>query len=91
MHLRTKRVATALHNNLSAVLFKQPGLQFVSVVHVDLSDNLQRAKVHLSSLSAEHTEESIMASVMASKGRIMKELAALMSLKRMPQIKFFCV
>jgi ribosome-binding factor A len=90
MSVRQKRIANSIQHHLGMILYKQPNLQFISILHVDLSENLQRAKIYLSSLEPRDQTE-LMETLMTSKGTIMKTLAECLHMKRMPQIKFYCV
>ena len=90
MHLGQKRVAIAIQQQLGMILCKHPDLQFVSIMHVDLSENLQRAKVYVSSLKPRDQKE-LMDTLFALKGHMMKNLAESLHMKRMPKIKFYCV
>ena len=79
-----KEIATYIQNsNL------KDDLGFLSVNHVDSSRYLSGAKVFISSFQTDKTNDELVGILNDNSWRIRKELANILPLKRVPELKFY--
>ncbi|HDN67502.1 MAG: ribosome-binding factor A [Candidatus Latescibacteria bacterium 4484_181] len=90
-HRRANRVADLLQLELSEIIresVKDPRIGFVTITGVDVSDDLQQAKVYISVLGTEKEKEESLAGLNHAAGFTRAQLAARVRLKRVPQLVF---
>ncbi len=91
---RSERVADLIHQEIAELLLrrvKDPRISGVTLTGVELTDDLQHAKVFYC-ISGSNPDESVKKSVAAgldkAKGFIRQELGKRMHMKHLPQIDF---
>ena len=88
---RSHRVAEQILRELSEVIrdeVKDPRLGPVTVTQVDLSPDLRHAKVYVSFLTAEDSDERL-AILRGAGGFLRRELGRRLVMKRLPELRFF--
>lgn len=92
LHSRVRRVSHLLRNAISEILLNDvtdPRLGFVTVCHVEVSKDLQKAAVFVSVLSDEaETVAATLDALENAKGYIKSLLAERVVLKFMPDVRF---
>ena len=92
MSRRTERVSVVLREELSNLLreaLHDPRLsQLVTITHVDLTADLQRATVRVTVLGGPEQQREAMSGLEAAAGFLRKELGARLRLKRTPELRF---
>jgi len=91
--MRSSRVAARVHEELADLLreMSDPRLSGVVVTRVEVTDDLQLARVFVRhELGAEGASErrSMLAGLEAASGRIRREVARRVALRRAPELRF---
>lgn len=89
---RTKRIAKELQKEISAILateIKDPRINsLISVTDVDLTNDLEQAKVYISSLGDLDEKEDILDGLKNASGFIKRELGIRLKLRNIPELVF---
>ena len=89
---RTEKVAAQLQLELSAVLrdLRDPRLGLISVVAVDVSPDLRKARVRVSTLGGDQEHKELIAALEHARGFVRHELALRLrnNLRRVPELAF---
>lgn len=88
---RSQRVGELIHEEISNLLLrgiKDPRIGFVTLTHVELSDDLKHAKVYVSVMGEEKDKEKTLQGLESASGFIRKELRRNLSLKYVPELIF---
>ncbi len=91
---RVARVAALIKREVSQMLLSEikddrVGAGMVSVTDVDVSGDLQHAKIFVSIYGTQEAKEETMAGLESSVNYVRKELGSRMQLRRTPTVKFF--
>ena len=91
---RVARVAALIKREVSQMLLSEikddrVGAGMVSVTDVNVSGDLQHAKIFVSIYGSEEAKEETMAGLDSSVNYVRKELGSRMQLRRTPTVKFF--
>ena len=91
---RVARVAALIKREVSQMLLSEikddrVGAGMVSVTEVEVSGDLQHAKIFVSIYGTEEAKSETMAGLESSMNYVRKELGSRMQLRRTPTIKFF--
>ena len=89
---RADRVSKAIKREISLMLtreVKDPGIHFVTVTGVEVSDDLRNAKIFVSILGDEKAREESMAGLERAKGFLRGEIGHRLRLRYAPEILFF--
>lgn len=91
---RVARVAALIKREVSQMLLSEikddrVGMGMVSVTDVDVSGDLQHAKIFVSIYGTEEARIETMAGLESSVNYVRKELGSRMQLRRTPTVKFF--
>ncbi len=93
-HMPTRRqiqVAEEIQQIISVLLqreLKDPGIGFVSITQVDVTQDLKYARVHVSIMGSEEEKRDTMAALERARGFIRREIASRMSIRQVPEIQF---
>lgn len=89
---RIKRIASELQKEISILInqdLKDSRIApITSITEIDLTDDLQSAKVYISVLGSKKEKEDTMEGLSHSKGFIKKELGNRMNLRHIPELYF---
>lgn len=89
---RTKRIEKELQKEISSILateIKDPRINsLVSVTDIDLTNDLEQAKVYISSLGDEDEKEEIIEGLKNASGFIKRELGIRLKLRNIPELIF---
>ena len=89
---RIKRIASELQKEISVLInqdLKDSRIApITSITEIDLTDDLQSAKVFISVLGSHKEKEDTMEGLLNSKGFIKKELGNRMNLRHIPELYF---
>lgn len=91
MSLRSTRVGEQMKKELSEILgrkIKDPRVGFVTVTDVEVSGDLQQAKVFISVLGDEEKRQDSLKGLAKAKGFIRSELGKRIRLRKTPEIIF---
>ena len=91
MKTRTERVAHELQRELAVIVrdeVKDPRVGFVTITRVQLTDDLQDARVWFSCLGNEQQREGSLAGLRRAEGFIRKAIAERMDLRLVPRLTF---
>lgn len=91
MRYRRLRVQDLLREEISLIVqqeLRDPGLGFVTIVDVRLSEDLKLAKVYFSIYGSDEEKENTVAALKRSKGYIKFLLGKRVKLKYMPELNF---
>ena len=92
MTRRTERLNELIREEISDILRRQvkdPRLGcFLTVTHVDTSQDLSYAKVFVSIMGSEDEKRGAMEGLASASGFLYRELRERLSLRRMPQLSF---
>ena len=91
---RVARVAASIKREVSQMLFSEikddrVGAGMVSITDVEVSGDLQHAKIFVSIYGTQEVKEETMAGLDSSVNYVRKELGSRMQLRRTPTVKFF--
>ncbi len=90
---RVSRVAELIKREVSQMLLNgikddRVGTGMVSVTHVDVSGDLQHAKIYVSIYGTDEAREETMAGLKSATGYVRSELGSRVRLRRTPEIIF---
>ncbi|MGA1875623.1 MAG: 30S ribosome-binding factor RbfA [bacterium] len=88
---RTARIGEAIREEISSILLQEindPRIQFVSITRVEVSADLQHAKVYVSILGTDQKKEEAFEGLKSARGYIQKKLGKKIRLRYMPEITF---
>jgi ribosome-binding factor A len=89
--IRVSRVGEQIKKELSQILqqeVKDPRIGFVTVTSVEMSGDLQHARVYVSVLGSEEEKEQTLAALEKAKGFIRTEIGRRVKLRLVPEIVF---
>jgi len=89
---RVKMVAAQIFEVLSSTvtsMLEDPRLLEVSVTHVELTPDLSLAKVYVSSATKAADLDAAVVALTKAAGFLRRQLAAELTLRRVPELKFF--
>lgn len=90
-NLRAHRVGEQMKKELSEIIgrrMKDPRVSFVTVTGVDVSGDLQHAKVYVRVLGDEEKKQEALDGLQKAKGFIRQEIARRIRLRKTPEIHF---
>lgn len=89
---RSKRVADLLKREMATMLMgeiKDPRVQgLVTVMAVEVSEDLRYAKVFISVMGSEDERASVIAGINKAKGFVRKTIGSRLGLRRVPELQF---
>ncbi|WP_040948717.1 30S ribosome-binding factor RbfA [Gorillibacterium massiliense] len=88
---RTGRVAEEIKKELSRIIqqeLKDPGIGFLTITGVEVTNDLSQAKVFLSVLGSEEQKESTLRALARGTGFLRSELGKRIRLRVMPELLF---
>lgn len=88
---RQIQVAEEIQQIISVLLqreLKDPGIGFVSITQVDVTQDLKYARVHVSIMGSEEEKRDTMAALERARGFIRREIASRMTIRQVPEIQF---
>lgn len=91
MSMRPNRVAEQMKKELSDILsrrLKDPRVGFVTVTDVEVTGDLQQAKVYITVLGDEGTKQETLTALEKAKGFIRSEIGSRIRLRKTPEIFF---
>ena len=91
MNIRAKQVAEQMKKELSDIIsrrIKDPRVGFVTVTDVEVTGDLQQAKVYISVLGDEKKKEESLIGLNKAKGFIRSEIGKRIRLRKTPEISF---
>jgi len=86
---RTDRVGQLIREIISSILLEEtndPRIHFVSITHVDVSEDFKHAKVYFSALGSEQEKEDASKELKSAQGFIQKKLGRKLRLRYTPEI-----
>lgn len=89
--LRANRVAEQMKKELSDILtrkIKDPRVGFVTITDVEVTGDLQQAKVFVSILGDEHEKHDSLLGLAKAKGFIRSEIGKRIRLRKTPELTF---
>lgn len=89
--IRSHRVAEQIKKELSDLLMrelKDPRIHFVTVTGVDVTGDLQQAKVYISVLGSDAEKEETLIGLSKATGFIRSEIGKRIRLRKTPEISF---
>lgn len=89
--LRANRVAEQMKKELSDILtrkIKDPRVGFVTVTDVEVTGDLQQAKVYISVLGDEKKKQDTLMGLAKAKGFIRSEIGSRIRLRKTPELTF---
>ena len=91
MNIRATRVGEQMKKEMGEILnrkIKDPRIGFVTVTDVQVSGDLQQAKVYISVLGDAEQRENTLKGLAKAKGFIRSEIGQRISLRKTPEITF---
>jgi ribosome-binding factor A len=88
---RTDRVGQLIREIISSILLEEtndPRVHFVSITHVDVSEDFKHAKVFFSALGSEEEKEDASKGLKSAQGYIQRKLGRKLRLRYTPEIAF---
>jgi len=88
---RSQRVAEVLHQEISRLIqfeLKDPRLGFVTITAVDVSRDVQHAKVHYTVIGDEAAQKDSGRALQSAAGFIRRQLGRVLHLRTVPEIVF---
>jgi ribosome-binding factor A len=88
---RQRQVAERLHEEISILIqrkVRDPRLKPVTVTGVEVSPDLENARVYVSVLGSDQEARSALAGLTSATGFLRRELGAVLSLRLVPQLMF---
>ena len=88
---RADRVGEAIKREISVMLTqeaKDPGIHFVTVTAVEITDDLRHAKIYVSILGDENTRQETTKALERAKGFLRSEIGRRLQLRYTPEIQF---
>lgn len=89
--IRPQRVAEALRVELSRLIqqeLKDPRLGFVSIVSVEMSNDLRHAKIYVSVYGDEQAEQASLEALRSAQGFLRREVTQRLRLRLAPELQF---
>ncbi len=89
--LRANRIAEQMKKELGEILtrkIKDPRVGFVTVTDVEVTGDLQQAKVFISVLGDEHQKQDTLLGLAKAKGFIRSEIGQRIRLRKTPELLF---
>lgn len=89
--IRVGRVGEQIKKELSQIIqfeMKNPGIGFVTVTGVDVTNDLSLAKVYISVMGDEEQKETTLAALNRSKGFLRSEIGKRIRLRHVPELIF---
>jgi ribosome-binding factor A len=89
--VRTGRVAEEIKKELSRIIqqeLKDPGIGFLTITGVEVTNDLSQAKVYLSVLGSDEQKEATLRALSRGTGFLRSELGKRIRLRVMPQLIF---
>lgn len=90
-NVRANRVAEQMKKELGDIIrrrMKDPRIGFVTVTDVEVSGDLQQAKIFLTVLGDEEKKEATLEGLEKAKGFIRSEIGARIRLRKTPELEF---
>lgn len=90
-NIRANRVAEQIKKELGEILFnkiKDPRIGFVTITDVEVTGDLQQAKVFISVLGDEEKKEDTLVGLAKANGFIRSEIGQRIRLRKTPEISF---
>ncbi|MDQ0214257.1 ribosome-binding factor A [Oikeobacillus pervagus] len=91
MSLRANRVGEQMKKELSEIIsqkIKDPRVGFVTITDVQVTGDLQQAKVYITVLGDEHVREETLKGLSKAKGFIRSEIGQRIRLRKTPELLF---
>ena len=91
MSRRTEQVAEEITRHLGDLLLREvrdPRIGFATVMGVDVSPDLEHARVHVSVLGSEEEERDCLRALARASGFLRSELGKRMRLRTVPELRF---
>jgi ribosome-binding factor A len=91
MSRRTEQVAEEIQRNLGDLLLREmrdPHVGFTTITAVDVSPDLEHARVHVSVLGSEEEERDSMRALGRASGYLRTELGKRMRMRHIPELRF---
>lgn len=91
-NVRANRVAEQMKKELGDIVgrkMKDPRIGFVTVTGVDVTGDLQQAKVYITVLGDDSKQEETLKGLEKAKGFIRSEIGNRIRLRKTPEIEFF--
>lgn len=90
-NVRVHRVGEQLKKEMSSIFqreLKDPRIGFVTVTHVEVTGDLQQAKVYISVLGSEEQKENSLQAIAKASGFIRSEVGKRIRLRHTPELIF---
>ena len=88
---RSDRIAETIREEISSILLQEindPRIQFVSVMRVEVSADLQHAKIFVSIIGSEEKKQEAFEGLKSARGFIQRKLGKRIRLRYTPEISF---
>ena len=88
---RSDRIAESIREEISSILLQEindPRIQFVSVMRVEVSADLQHAKIFVSIIGSEEKKQEAFEGLKSARGFIQRKLGKRIRLRYTPEISF---
>lgn len=88
---RTERLADQIRAEIAHMIqedLNDPRIGFATITRVDLTADLQHARVHVSVLGGEPAAKSTLEGMISAAGYVRRELGRRLRLRRTPEIEF---
>lgn len=88
---RTEQVSEEIHRHISELLLREvrdPRIGFVTVTGVDVSPDLEHARVHVSVLGSDEEERDAMRALRRAAGFLRTSLGKRMKVRKVPELRF---
>jgi ribosome-binding factor A len=88
---RSDRIAESIREMISSILFQEindPRIQFVSVMRVEVSADLQHAKIFVSIIGSDEKKQEAFEGLKSARGFIQRKLGKRIRLRYTPEISF---
>jgi len=89
---RKERVAEQILEEVAIIVqteMDDPRLQFLTVTHVEMSDDLRHARVFVSVMSEDEDRDETLAALHHARGYIRSLLASRLTMRRVPSLHFY--
>ncbi|WP_018922510.1 30S ribosome-binding factor RbfA [Salsuginibacillus kocurii] len=90
-NVRAERVGEQMKKELADIFqrqIKDPRVQFVTVTDVEVTGDLQQAKVFITVLGEDQTQEETLTALRKAKGFIRSEIGKRIQLRKTPELQF---
>ncbi|MCI9292945.1 MAG: 30S ribosome-binding factor RbfA [Erysipelotrichaceae bacterium] len=91
MKLKKDKIAGIIQKEISEIIqfeLKDPKIGFITITDVEVSADLSQAKIYVSFLGQNARKEAGMKALERSKGFLRTQLAAKLSIRKVPQLVF---